>query len=103
MDNYSIHHNETLFPSSRTFNPDRWLGENSKELDRFLVSFSAGTRQCLGTNLAWAELYIAFARVFRKFKLGLHGHEGEGIRIVEHWLPTVRGGKLHCVVEVRAG
>lgn len=50
MDNYSIHHNETIFPASHTFNPDRWLTPNAKELDKFLVSFSSGTRQCLGTK-----------------------------------------------------
>lgn len=51
MDNYSIHHNETIFPDSHTFNPDRWLVPTAKGLDRFLVSFSSGTRQCLGTKL----------------------------------------------------
>lgn len=121
MDSYLVHHNEEIFPDSHTFNPDRWLVPNSKELDKFLVSFSTGSRQCLGSkyvkilsvledkkktncnasSLAWAELYMVFARVFRKFELKLHEHEGTGIQIVEHWLPTIRGEKFHCTLKVR--
>lgn len=48
MDSYIVHHNEDLFPSSHEFDPTRWLVPNAKELDKYLVSFSAGSRQCLG-------------------------------------------------------
>ncbi|RPB09341.1 cytochrome P450 [Morchella conica CCBAS932] len=101
MDSYIVHHNEDLFPSSHEFDPTRWLVPNAKELDKYLVSFSAGSRQCLGMNLAWAELYMVFARVFRRFEMELYEHEGEGIKIVEHWLPTVRGEKVRCTLKVR--
>jgi hemoglobin-like flavoprotein len=52
-------------------------------------------------SLAWAELYMVFARVFRMFEMELYEHEGEGIKIVEHWLPTVRGEKVRCTLKVR--
>lgn len=60
-----IHHDESIFPDSYTYNPDRWL-ENPR-LDRYLVSFSKGSRQCIGINLAYAELYLCVAGVFRRF------------------------------------
>lgn len=45
--------------------PERWLkGEN---LDRHLFSFSKGSRQCIGINLAYAELYMVLAGVFRRY------------------------------------
>lgn len=38
--------NENIFPNPRKFDPERWIGH--PELDRYFVSFSKGTRQCLG-------------------------------------------------------
>lgn len=65
MDAYSIHHNEAIYPLSYEFKPERWL--DNPRLDKYLVSFTKGTRQCLGINLAYAELYIALANVMRRY------------------------------------
>ena len=62
-----IHENEDVFPDPRIFKPERWLGEDQQQLQRHLVSFSRGSRSCLGINLAWAELYLILANVFRRF------------------------------------
>ncbi|MCJ1462720.1 hypothetical protein MMC07_001323 [Pseudocyphellaria aurata] len=73
---YIQHHDERLFPASQTFDPDRWL-ENpkapgtDKPLSNYLVSFSKGTRNCLGMNLANAEIYIGLATIFRRVKMEL--------------------------------
>lgn len=43
-----------VFADPKTFMPERWLAnvgdctETADRLDKFLVSFSKGTRQCLG-------------------------------------------------------
>ena len=45
------HHDESVWPDSHAFRPDRWLDENMerrKELERCLLSFSKGSRGCLG-------------------------------------------------------
>jgi cytochrome P450 len=60
-----LHHEESIFPNSRKFEPERWIGH--PHLDKYLVSFSKGTRQCIGINLAYAELYLALARIFRAY------------------------------------
>lgn len=43
---------EEIFPSPRTFNPDRWIGNpkarNGQSLERYFVGFGKGTRSCLG-------------------------------------------------------
>ncbi|KAF2109560.1 cytochrome P450 [Lophiotrema nucula] len=61
------HHNEDLFPNSHDFDPDRWLSASSQSLDKYMVSFSRGSRNCLGMNLAWAELYLCAAGIFSHF------------------------------------
>jgi len=52
MTNVDIHHDESIFPDSHSFIPERWLeAENLDEtspLDRYMVSFGGGSRKCLG-------------------------------------------------------
>ena len=65
MSSILVHQNPSIFPSPRTFNPDRWV--NNSGLKRYLVSFNKGSRQCLGMNLAYAELYLGIAYVVWRF------------------------------------
>lgn len=65
MTSVLIHHDESVFPDSRKYLPERWIG--NPQLYKYLVSFSKGTRQCIGINLAYAELYMALARIFRAY------------------------------------
>jgi cytochrome P450 len=58
-----VHDNESIFPSPGNFTPERWL-DKGKRLEKFLVSFSKGSRQCVGLNLAHAELHLILYRVF---------------------------------------
>ncbi|TVY83002.1 Cyrochrome P450 monooxygenase, partial [Lachnellula suecica] len=64
-----IHENERIFPDATTFKPERWL--KSDNLQRYLVTFSRGSRSCLGINLAWAEMYLIVAKVFRRFNFNV--------------------------------
>lgn len=38
-------------------------------LDKWLVSFRKGTRTCPGIKIAWVEMRLSFAHIFRKFDL----------------------------------
>jgi cytochrome P450 len=60
-----VHHDERVFPNSHDFQPERWL--DNPRLDRYLVSFGKGGRACLGINLAYAELYLTLAALFRVY------------------------------------
>ncbi|KAL4914495.1 cytochrome P450 [Aspergillus aurantiobrunneus] len=69
MSSYFVHMDPSLFPDPSSFNPDRWIeatkrGEN---LTRFITSFSKGSRQCVGTNLGYAELYYTLAYLATSF------------------------------------
>ena len=63
MTSIHVHHDESVFPNSDAFIPERWIQD--ARLDRYLVSFSKGTRMCVGITLAYAELYTCLARMFR--------------------------------------
>ncbi|KIW25414.1 hypothetical protein, variant [Cladophialophora immunda] len=65
MTSYMIHRNPDIFPSPHEYRPERWI-ENPR-LDKYLVSFSKGKMQCLGINLAYAELYLMVAKLFRVY------------------------------------
>lgn len=46
-----MHHNQDVFPDSESFIPERWVdekGQRRRELERGMMSFSKGSRQCLG-------------------------------------------------------
>ncbi|KAF5875950.1 putative cytochrome p450 protein [Botrytis fragariae] len=62
-----IHYDPKYFPNPRKFEPERWL-ENPR-LDKYLLAFSRGTRNCLGINLAYQEMHTFIAGVFRKYDL----------------------------------
>ena len=76
---YSIHTNESYFKDAETFNPDRWLEPDAGELDRAMISFSRGSRSCLGINLAMAELNLTFSSLVRRFDIAFHDLEKDDI------------------------
>lgn len=77
MTSFHIHHDESIFPDAESFIPERWI--ENPGLSRFLVSFSKGSRSCLGINLAYAEIYLCLAAIFRRFGSGgKHGIREEG-------------------------
>ncbi|KAF5538911.1 cytochrome P450 monooxygenase oxidoreductase [Fusarium phyllophilum] len=58
------HHDESVFPDSYTFAPERWIDEDNKirkDLEKSMIAFSKGSRGCLGKNLALCELYLSLA------------------------------------------
>lgn len=71
MSSVLVHRSEIVFEDPEEFDPGRWMENDSKELDKWLMSFSRGPRSCLGINLAWCELYTAFATMLRSFEMQL--------------------------------
>ncbi|KAI9705095.1 MAG: hypothetical protein M1836_006878 [Candelina mexicana] len=67
-----MHMNKEIFPDPHAFEPERWLKPGGKQLEKYLVPFGRGTRQCAGLNLAYAEIYLVTAVIFRKFNTELY-------------------------------
>jgi len=87
-----MHHNEKLFPDSEKFIPERWVERDggTPSLERYLVSFGKGSRQCIGIkyvfpfnpsrystfvsyidnceSLAKAEIYLTLATLFHRYQ-----------------------------------
>ncbi|EOD46532.1 putative cytochrome p450 protein [Neofusicoccum parvum UCRNP2] len=69
---YSVHYDESVWGTdARQFMPERWMGDDAKHLENYLVTFSKGNRACIGINLAQAEIYTVLAHLFRKFDMEL--------------------------------
>ena len=62
-----IHMNSSIFPEPEKFVPDRWLGDEAGSFigdadpDKYLFAFSMGSRDCIGSNLAMAEIRLVIA------------------------------------------
>ena len=49
MTSVIMHQNENIFPEPARFNPDRWIDTKERQrLEKYMVAFCKGTRQCLG-------------------------------------------------------
>ncbi|KIM93253.1 hypothetical protein OIDMADRAFT_173290 [Oidiodendron maius Zn] len=67
MSSWMMHRNEHVFSSPEKFNPERWLDPAAaKVLDKHLVPFGKGSRQCVGMPLAYCELYVTLGTIFRR-------------------------------------
>ncbi|KAF7586777.1 hypothetical protein BBP40_008348 [Aspergillus hancockii] len=68
-----MHHNEQIFPDSRKFLPERWLDpEQRKYLEKYLVAFTKGSRQCIGMNLARSEILLCLPKILRELDFELY-------------------------------
>ena len=65
MSSLFMHDDPAIFPEPRRFDPLRWIGPEKELRQRQLFNFGRGTRQCVGMNLAQAEIYMALATIFR--------------------------------------
>jgi cytochrome P450 len=45
---WTLHRNAEIFQDPLQFNPDRWLGPDAAELNRWFWAFSSGGRMCIG-------------------------------------------------------
>lgn len=54
-----LHHNEKNFPDSHEYIPERWLDpEKRKHLEKYMVSFNKGSRQCIGMKYVLSYLTV---------------------------------------------
>ncbi|XDG06942.1 hypothetical protein ABKA04_006557 [Annulohypoxylon sp. FPYF3050] len=68
---YSISHDPKLWTEPNTFAPERFLGDPKFKNDRLdaMQPFSVGPRNCIGRNLAYAEMRLILARIIFNFDM----------------------------------
>ncbi|KAI0467426.1 cytochrome P450 [Xylaria cf. heliscus] len=81
MSTYFVHMDPEIFPEPTSFKPERWIESQGQHLTKFITAFSKGSRNCLGMNLAYAELYLTLAAMIRRFEIELCNTGPENIRI----------------------
>ena len=72
---HTINHSSRNFKAPDSFIPERWLPEHAEEFagDRkaACMPFSAGSWNCIGKNLAYAEMRLIMAKMFWNFDMEL--------------------------------
>ena len=100
MQNYVHHRDPEIFADPESFNPERWLGD-CDAAERTITPFSLGQRNCIGQNLARAELYMAVSKVFRRLSVTLNSNMvREDMEMQDRFNIAPRGKKLWLDVEV---
>jgi len=89
-----IHRNPDIFPDPLEFRPERWL-DGEQRLDRYLVAFGKGTRNCIGLNLGRAEVYMTLAHLVSSFDMELFMTDVSDVRMERDWyVPQPRLGSV---------
>lgn len=84
------------FAQPARFAPERWLKENGEGLEEFREDnrgnvfhpFSFGTRNCIGTNLAQAEMHLILAKLLWHFDLSRPRGDQAANKQWEEWIET---------------
>ena len=93
MNNMDMHDDPSVFVNPKLFDPDRWLQPGAAELMKQLAPFCRGTRACVGMNLAYAEMYITLATLFRRYEMELFETGPVDVEVAhEYHIPQVKKG-----------
>lgn len=106
-----MHHDESVFPDSHKFDPERWTDlTERKRLEKYMVAFSKGSRQCIGmqyvpfpllqplfqryanvSSLARAEILLVISSLLHRFDFELYETTVEDVRVKHDiFIPFVR-------------
>jgi len=91
-----VHRSPLMYERPEAFLPERWLGSGAKACEAALSVFSKGPRSCFGVNLAYAEIHLGIANVFRRFELKVDEARPASLKIKEHFVPLFVGEHLHA-------
>ncbi|KAI1379669.1 putative cytochrome P450 [Hypoxylon crocopeplum] len=78
---YAINHDERYWNEPRKFAPERWMDDPEYKSDQLdaMQPFSTGPRNCIGRNLAYAEMRLILAKIVYNFDMSLAADS-------HHWL-----------------
>lgn len=81
------HRDESVFYEPEKYIPERWLGEKGKELQPYFVTFSAGSRGCIGRNISYLEQTVCLASIIHRYDMAMApGFELERLETMNHIL-----------------
>ncbi|KAI1745964.1 putative cytochrome P450 monooxygenase [Xylaria scruposa] len=70
---WAVNHDKNYWNEPYKFAPERWLGDPEYKGDQLdaMQSFSVGPRNCIGRNLAYAEMRLILAKIVYNFDMTL--------------------------------
>ncbi|KAJ3567496.1 hypothetical protein NPX13_g6746 [Xylaria arbuscula] len=97
---YAINYDEHYWKEPDKFVPERWMGDPRYKGDQFdaMQPFSVGPRNCIGRNLAYAEMRLILAKLLYNFDLTLADESRnwlEGQKAWAVWDKPALGIRLH--------
>ncbi|KAI8633029.1 putative cytochrome P450 monooxygenase [Xylariaceae sp. FL1651] len=86
---WAINHDERFWTEPEKFAPERWMDDPKYKGDQLdaMQPFSVGPRNCIGRNLAYAEMRLILAKIVFNFDMSLADDS-------RHWL---RGQRAYTV------
>lgn len=84
---YYVHSDPEVFPEPNEFHPERFMGDSTAAVTarKHLQPFGKGTRNCLGINLAWSELYLTVAALVGSVRMELVDTTVRDVTIVKEY------------------
>ncbi|KAJ5613814.1 Cytochrome P450 E-class group I [Penicillium herquei] len=67
------------------FNPDRWLAPDADKMNKYILQYGAGSRNCMGKNIAMCEIYKLVPELLRSYRLQLEDADNS-LRTTGLWL-----------------
>lgn len=71
ISSWVAHHDEKVFPEPDKYRPERWLGDDARELQAAFITFSTGARGCIGRNISYLEQTVLLASVVHRYEFAL--------------------------------
>lgn len=68
---HSIHMDPDIWGDPTVFRPERWLGQEAKEVHPYFLVFTTGPRGCIGKNVTYLEQYVMLASFVRRYEFCL--------------------------------
>ena len=99
---WAVNHDPRVFENPDVFNPYRFLNEDGKVCEKkskFQLPFSIGSRRCLGSTLAKAEIFLLLACLLQHFEFS--STTGGTIDLESHFGLTLRPKNFSICARVR--
>ena len=66
---YELHRNPKYWDKPEEFKPERFLGEQKKESNKYFYPFGAGPRMCIGLGFAMYEMALTISYIIKKYQV----------------------------------
>ncbi|KIV80341.1 hypothetical protein PV11_07847 [Exophiala sideris] len=101
VNSWVAHANQSVFgKDADDFRPERWLesAERASEMNRYIMTFGAGSRTCIGKNISLLEISIVIPELVRRFDFTL-ADSRRPLETENVWF--VKQKNLDCYVSLR--